>query len=97
MRITKIMEAIKTVVHAAGPNIGFMLQDVSARYLQAGWGMEFLTACVDPDTIWFISKWWSDTMFRYLHTTSESFTDSFDVRMFRYINYALILPAHTAG
>ena len=63
------------------------------------WGgaIAILMACVDPDTIQLIGGWQSNTMLRYLHTTSNCFTDGLAVRMSQYDDYALIPPAYTAG
>ena len=70
IRITDIEAAIRAVVRDTGQTIGFASQDVSTRSLRAGGSMALLTACIDPDTIRLIGRWWSDTMFRYLHSTS---------------------------
>ena len=59
--------------------------------------MALLTARVDPDTICLVGRWQSDTMLRYLHTTSKSSTDGLAVCLFQYGNYMLIPPAHAAG
>ena len=56
-----------------------------------------LTSRFDPETIWIIGRWRSDTMLRYLHTTYKSFTDGLVVRMFQYDDYALIPPVHAIG
>ena len=94
---TDITAAIRAVVHAAGPTIGFTTQDISARHLQAGGATSFLTARVDLDTIRIIGRWCSNTILRYHHTTLKRFTEGLAVRIFQYGNYALILIAHAAG
>ena len=94
---TEITAAIHAVVRAAGPTIGFTPQYVSMRSLRAGGAMALLTARVNPDTIWLIGRWRSDTMLRYLHTTSKSFTDGLAVHMFQYGDYVLVPTAHATG
>ena len=58
--------------------------------------MALLMERVGPDTICLLGRWQSNTMLRYLHTTSKHFMDGLVVRMFPYSDYALILPAHAA-
>ena len=68
--------------------------DFSARSLQSGGVTELLTDRVEPDTIRLVGRWRSNTMLRYLHTTSKSFMDGLTFRMFQYDNYTLIPPEH---
>ena len=70
-----IRAAIRAVVQAAGPSIGFTEAGISARSLRAGGGMDLLVAWAEPDTIRLVGMWRSNTMFRYLHTTEKSFTE----------------------
>ena len=56
--------------------------------------MGLLTESVDSDMIRLIGRWQSDTMLRYLHTTSKRFTDGLAVHLFEYGDYALILSEH---
>ena len=67
---TKITAAIYAIICEAGPTIGFTPQCVSTLSLQVGGGgdMALLLARVDPDTIWIVGRWRSDTMLCYLHT-----------------------------
>ena len=97
IRSTNITAAIQAVARAAGPTIGFTPQDVSALSLQVSGAMALLMERVDPDMIQIIGRWLSDTMLRYLHTASKSFTDCLTVRMFQYGGYTLIPQAHAAG
>ena len=91
------MAAIRAVVCKAGPSIGFTLQYVSALSLRVGGAMALLTSRIDPDMIRLIRGWQRDTMLRYLHTASKSFTGGLAVRMFQYGDYMIIPSAHAVG
>ena len=53
---------------------------------------------VDPDTIRLVGRWLSDTIIRYLHTTtSRSFTKGLLVKMFEHGATALIPPTHSGN
>ena len=93
---SEIMYAIQTVDQASGPAIRFTPEDASMPYLRAGGAMALLAAQMDSDTIRILGRWRSDTMLRYLHTMSKSFTDGLAFHMFQYGNYAFILPVHAA-
>ena len=69
-----IRSAIRAVVRAAGPSIGFTKADISALSLYAGGGMDLLMARVDPDTIRLVRRWRRNIMLHYLHTMAKSFT-----------------------
>ena len=92
-----IRSAIRAVVRAAGPSIGFTKADISALSLYAGGGMDLLMARVDPDTIRLVGRWLSDTIIRYLHTTAKNFTEGLLVKMFEHGAYALIPPTHAGN
>ena len=88
------MDAIRALVHTAGPAIGFTEADISARYLYAGVVISLLMARVDPNTIRLLGRWWSDVMIRYLHTMANSFSKDLAIKMFQHGTYTLIPPAH---
>ena len=62
-----------------------------------GGEMTLLMARVDPDTIRLIGRWRSDTIIRYIHTNSKTFTYGLAIRIFRYDNYVLIPPVYAIG
>ena len=74
--------------------MGFIPDNVSARSMQAGGAMALLTSCVDTDTIRLVGMWRSDTMLRYLHTSSQTLTAGLAAHMVQHGNYALIPPTH---
>ena len=90
------MAAIRAVIQAAGPAIGFTKPNISTRSLRAGGGMDLLMSWVKPDTILLVERWWSNTMLRYLQTTEMSFTKGIFAKMFKHSTYTLILTANTS-
>ena len=56
--------------------------------------MALLTKKVDLDTIHLVGRQRSETMLRYTHMTSKSFTEGLDVKMFHKGDYTLIPPVH---
>ena len=88
------MAAIRAVVKSATLAIGFTEADISARYLQTGSVMALLMARVDPYTTCLVARWRNNTLFRYLHTTSNSFTEGLSYNMFQRDAYKLIPTAH---
>ena len=59
--------------------------------------MALLMAKVDPATIHLVGRQRNDTMLRYLHTISKSFTEVLDARMFHNSTYALIPNMHVGN
>ena len=76
------------------PQVGFTLEDVSARLIQAGGAMALFMARVDTDTIRLVGRWCSNVMLCYLHTTAQTFTEGLASRMVQHGYYALIPLAH---
>jgi hypothetical protein len=85
-----ITAVLQQAVHVAGPSIGFLVSDVSARSLRAG-GMALLCAHVDKDTIRLLGRWRSDEMLSYLHVQTAPIMEKFSHLMVSSdANYALI-------
>jgi hypothetical protein len=86
-----ITTVLQQAVHVAGPSIGFLASDVSARSLRAGGAMALLCAHVDKDTIRLLGRWRSDEMLRYLHVQAAPIMEKFSRLMVSSdANYALI-------
>ena len=86
------MSVICNIFQASGTSIGFTSEDVSARYLRAGRAMALFMELVDTDNIRLMGRLRIDTMLLYLHNMYKSFTDSPNVRMLQYSDYAIITP-----
>ena len=93
----KITVAIRAMVCAAGPYIGFTEADINTRSLRGRGSMELLMAQVDPDTIYLLRMWWGNMMLRYLHTMAKSFTEGLSEKMFQHSTYTLIPTAHAGN
>ena len=90
----KINVALRAATTIIVPQVGFTLEDISARSMRAGGAMALLMARVDTDTICLMGMWRSDIMLRYLHTTAQTLTEELAARMVHHGDYALIPPAH---
>ena len=62
------------MVRASSPPIEFAVSNIIACSLCAGGRMALIMAQVDPDNIRMVGRWQRNTMLRYLHTTTKSFT-----------------------
>ena len=92
-----IVATIRAVFRAAGLSIGFTKADISACYLHTGEAMALLMARVDPDTIYLVGRWQSDTILCYLQMTTKSFTEGLSIKMFKHSTYSLIPLAHSGN
>ena len=92
-----IMSAIRDVVRAAGPDIGFTKDDISILSLHSGGVMALLMAWLGPDAIILVGRWRSNTMLRCLHTTPKTFTEGISAENIDHITYALIPPVHSGN
>ena len=97
IRGDNITAAIRAVIRAAGPSIGFTQAYISARSLCAGGGMDLLMEGVDPDTIGLVGRWRSNMMLRYLQMMVKSFNKGLLDKMFEHGTYALILTVHSSN
>ena len=59
--------------------------------------MVLLMERVYPDTICLVRRWRSNTMLRYLHTMSNSFTKDLSAKIFKHVAYMLLPPAHAGN
>ena len=94
IREYNITAAIKTVVRAAGTSICFTEAVIKSLSLGAGGDMALLMEQVDPDTIFLVGWWRSNTMIRYIQTKAKSFTEGLAANVFQHGTYALIPPVH---
>ena len=70
------MAAIRDVVRAVDPEIGFTNSDIRALSLHVGGTMALLMERVDPYIIGLVGRWRRNTMLCYLHKTANIFTES---------------------
>ena len=59
--------------------------------------MALLMSQVDPDTIRLVGRWRSDTVLRYLHMTTKTFTEVVAIKKFEHDTYAPIPPEHAVN
>ena len=90
----EITAALRAATTRIGPQVGFTPEDVSAQSMRASGAMALIMTCVDTDTIRLVGRWRSNVMLRYLHTTTQTFTEGLASRMVQHRDYALIPPAH---
>ena len=90
----EITLALRATTKIIGPQVLFTPDDVSSRSMRAGIYMALLMARVDTDTICLVGRWCRNSMLRYLHTTSQTFTAGLTARMVQNGDYVLIPPAH---
>ena len=55
-----------------GPQVGFTLEDVSARSMQAGGALALLMARVNTDTIRLVGRWRSDVVILALRAVDQA-------------------------
>ena len=91
----KITATIFAIICADFPIIGFTKTNVNAQYLHAGSAMAILLEWFYTDTIRLVGRWQSNTVIRYLHITTNSFTQGLSACMVQHNTYALIPPVHT--
>ena len=91
------MATIRAVVQAEGLSTSFTEADISASSTWEGGGMSLLMAQVEPDTIHLVSRWRSDKIPFYLHTTANSFTEGLSANIIENGAYVLIPPAHAVN
>ena len=65
-----ITTEIRQAFRAFGPDLNFLLSNVSARYIQAVSANTLLLAKIDPDNIRLTGQWRSGEMLCYLHVQS---------------------------
>lgn len=88
--LTQILRLATTLL---GPALGFLPNQVSARFLRASGAMALLCADVDTDRIRLIGRWRSDEMLRYLHVQAEPVMRHLSPRMLHGGQFSL-LPNH---
>ena len=93
VRSSKITAALHAATTIIRPQVGFTLEDVSARSMWAGGAMAVRMARVNTDTIRLVGRCRSNIILSYLHTVSQTFTEGLAVRMVQHEDYALIPPA----
>ena len=94
MQKTGITKSHQYTVAITGPQVGFTLEEVSARSMHAVKAITILIARFDTDTIRLVGRWRSDAMICYLHTSAQGFTLGITARMVRHGDYALIPHSH---
>ncbi len=91
-RVTAVVitSTIKDSVGFLGPELGFLLTDVSVHCLRAAEATVLLLAQVDPDIICLTGCWRSDEKLLYLHVPAYGLMKDYSRQMLLASNYTLI-------
>ena len=94
MRSADITSELSDTTNIIGTQLGFIMDNISARLMRSGGAMALIMVRVETDTIHLVGRWRINAMLRFLHIKSQELTVALAARMVQYGDYALIPPAH---